>query len=182
VIVATHGVVLRHWGLVRKIGLIEGLGHVLGNPELVDVLVVARQILRHGHLFLALHVAIGHVHSITRCKIRHLECTAQRSGGSATFHRKAVILAGFVPTGGCQGIVAIKTGGSGSWRFQRGEARSHRGAFTGAQRVTVNLDSQTIGDLLALRSHVVEIFGLEVSSSDGIDAVTWRDEMFSPVR
>lgn len=127
VVVAAHGVILRHGRLVWEVvGLVESLGNILRDPELVDVLIVSRQVLgRDGHLFLAFHVSIWHAHAVGRCQVRHLERTAQWSRRSATFHRETVVLASFVPTGGCQIVLAVKTGGSWSRRFQRREARSH---------------------------------------------------------
>lgn len=65
VVVASHLVVLRHRCLVRERLFMVGLGHVLGNPELLDIFIVTRQVLGDGHLFLAVHVAAGHTHAFT---------------------------------------------------------------------------------------------------------------------
>lgn len=65
--------------------------------------------------------------------------------------------------------MAVKTGRSRCGRFQRREARGHRGAVTRAHRVAIDFHGQTIGDVLALWSHVFEIFGLEVARSDRIE-------------
>jgi hypothetical protein len=83
-----------------------------------------------------------------------------------------VILAGFVPTRRSQGTLAIKAGGSRSRRFQRREAGGHGGAVARAQRVAINFDGEAIRNLLALRSHIVDVFGLEVSSSNWVERFT----------
>lgn len=74
--------------------------------------------------------------------------------------------------------MAVKTGWSRCGRFQRREARGHRGAVAGTHRVAINFHSQTIGDVLAVRSHVFEIFGLEVARRDRVkNTVTYKGKI-----
>lgn len=101
VVVASHLVVLRHRGLVRKLGLLVCLWHILRNPELVDVLVECREIVGEGHLVLSVHVTAGHIHhTVARGEIGHSECAAQWCSRSSTLHWKAVVIVGMlVPPG-----------------------------------------------------------------------------------
>lgn len=80
-----------------------------------------------------------------------------------------MVMTSLVPPGRSHGVLAVDASRSRSRGFQRREARSHGGAVVRAQRVAVNLNSQSIGDLLAVCSHVVEVFGFEVTSGDRVD-------------
>lgn len=101
VVVASHLVVLRHRGVVRKLRLLVCLWHILRNPELVDVLLVCRQIVGEGHLVLSVHVTAGHVHhGIAGSDVGHSECAAQWGSRSSTLHWDAMVIVGMlVPPG-----------------------------------------------------------------------------------
>lgn len=43
-VVASHGVILRHWCVVREGGLFECLGHVLWEEKLFDILIIAGKV------------------------------------------------------------------------------------------------------------------------------------------
>lgn len=97
VVVASHLVVLRHRGVVRKLGLLVCLWHILRNPELVDVLLVCRQIVGEGHLVLSVHVTAGHVHhGIAGSDVGHSECAAQWGSRSSTLHWEAMVIVGML--------------------------------------------------------------------------------------
>lgn len=185
VVVAAHCVViLRHRCLIRECLLFKSLGNgILGDPKLFHVFVVPRKIVgRHGNLVLAFDRAYRHAHCLTRGQIRHPEGTPERGGRSSPFHWEAVIVARFVPPRGSQRTLTVQTGGSRSWRLQWGEARSHRGTFTGSQGVTVDLNSQAIRNLLALSSHFVDVFVLDISWSKRVDnSIACVTICFSPL-
>lgn len=117
VVIPAHCVVvLWHGRLIWECWLFICLGNgILRKPELVHVLIVAREILgRDWEPVLAIHVADGHAHALICWEIRQSEGTTERRCGSSSLHRKAVIVAGFVPAWRCQGTLAIETSGSGS--------------------------------------------------------------------
>lgn len=141
---------------------------------MVDVLLICRKIVGEGHLVLSVHVTARHVHhAVTGSEIGHSECAAQWGSRSSTLHRKAVVIVGMLmPPGGSHRTLAVETGRRGSRRIQRREARSHRGAFTWAQRMAINFNSQTIRDLLSVRSHVVQVFSFERLRCNWVDDIT----------
>lgn len=97
VVVASHLVVLRHRGLVWKLGLLVCLWHILRNPELFDVLVESGKIVGERHLILSVHVTAGHIHhAVARSEIGHSECTAQWCSRGSTLHWKAVVIVGML--------------------------------------------------------------------------------------
>lgn len=48
VVIAAHGVILRHWCMVRKGGLFKSLGHVFRQEKLFHVLIIARKVVANG--------------------------------------------------------------------------------------------------------------------------------------
>lgn len=95
IVVASHLVVLRHRGLVRKLRLLVCLWHILRDPQLVDILFVSRKIVGEGHLLLSVHITAGHVHhAVARSEIGHSKSAAQWSRRSSALHWEAVVIVG----------------------------------------------------------------------------------------
>lgn len=154
------------WRVRHVVRVLVALGHVGGDQELLDVVVVAGQILGHGHTVLCVH-SIGHAHAVRsgRGDVPEPEGTAQRRGAGVS-----VIVVGsegttFRPAGRSQGPLAVHAGRRGRGRVQRREAGGHGGALAGAQRWAVDFDRQTVRHV-TLRSHFVCFFRAQILSRE----------------
>lgn len=122
------------------------------DPELLNILVVPREEIRHRQPFLRLHVPIGHAHRLVRRHAGKSECTAHRWGAGVAVVVMPGIRSAFLPARGGQCALTVDACWGGCRRIQRREAVTHRGAFVGTQRGTVDFNSEAING--TLRSHI----------------------------
>lgn len=129
VVAARHLRVRRHGrGIWQPLSVVVGLGHVSRrwDPELLDIVVVAGQVVRHSHAVLGIHVGVGHSHALAcRGHVCQAKGTSQRRRASVSFVVRHGKRATFVPAWGGQRCLTVHTGWGGSRRVEWRETRGH---------------------------------------------------------
>ena len=172
VVAARHLRVRRHGrGIWQPVCVVVGLGEIRrrGDPELLDIVIVAGQVVGHSHAVLGIHVGVGHSHALScRCHVCQAKGTPQRRRASVSFVLVGRKRTAFVPAWRGQRCLTVHTGWGGCRRVKGRETRGHRRALAGTQGRTIDIDSETIGHV-SLGSHVVGFFGFQVFLRSWID-------------